>query len=384
MSAIDKIGFIGLGSQGGPMAERIALAGMPLVVWARRAEALAPFIAKGASAAASVAELGAACTQVCVCVVDDAGVLGICDELIPAMRAGSRLVIHSTILPETCAALAERCAARGIAFIDAPVSGGGPAASAGTLTVMCGGEVEAFAAALPVFETFGKMVVLLGPAGSGQRAKIVNNSLMAANMGLAHAALGDFDVLISGAAGNFVASALGMSPNGFRTVVDIDLKGTFNVSRAAYPYLREQGGAILNISATLQLLVTSDPRELSRLARELAPDLAAQMTELARPEPGANPEWLTVKLRSKEPDGDVSRLVTRAFTDDGREQLRALGFTVELRPLMRQVRRDKPIADHPGATRDRRTDELVEVIGARSEEEQCLRQRRPGERVIVC
>lgn len=189
MSALEKIGFIGLGSQGGPMAERIALAGMPLMVWARRAEALEPFVAKGASAAASVAELGAACAQVGVCVVDDAGVLGICDELIPAMRAGSRLVIHSTILPETCAALAERCAARGIAFIDAPVSGGGPAASTGTLTVMCGGEAEAFAAARPVFETFGKMIVLLGPVGSGQRAKIVNNALLAANMGMAHAAL---------------------------------------------------------------------------------------------------------------------------------------------------------------------------------------------------
>lgn len=190
MSRADRIGFIGLGSQGGPMARRILDAGMPLVVWARRAEALEPYRAKGADVAASVAELGAACAHVGVCVVDDAGVMQVCDQLIPAMAPGSRIAIHSTILPESCAALAARCAGRGIELIDAPVSGGGPGAAAGTLTVMCGGSAAGFAAALPVFETFGKLIVRLGEAGAGQRAKIVNNALMAANMGLAHAALG--------------------------------------------------------------------------------------------------------------------------------------------------------------------------------------------------
>ena len=194
MSALPTVGFIGLGSQGGPMAERI-LAGYPLVVWARRAEALQPFVAQGARAAESVAELGAACDVIGVCVVDDAGVLAICDQLIPAMRPGSLLAIHSTVLPETCEALAAHCAEHGLGFLDAPVSGGGPGAAAGTLTVMCGGQAEAFEAARPVLETFGKMIVLLGGAGAGQRAKIVNNALLAANMGLAHAALGAGEAL---------------------------------------------------------------------------------------------------------------------------------------------------------------------------------------------
>jgi 2,4-dienoyl-CoA reductase [(3E)-enoyl-CoA-producing], peroxisomal len=70
------------------------------------------------------------------------------------------------------------------------------------------------------------------------------------------AAFGRLDILVNGAAGNFVCLAENLSPNGFGTVVDIDLKGTFNVSRAAFPFLRKQGGAILNISATLQLLGT--------------------------------------------------------------------------------------------------------------------------------
>lgn len=184
-----QTGFIGLGSQGGPMAHRMIDGGFPLTVWARRPEALEPYTAKGASAAASVAELGSACDHVGLCVIDDAGVLDICETLIPAMRAGSLLAIHSTILPETCVKLESRCAERGIHLLDAPVSGGGPAAEAGTLTVMCGGTPDAFEQARPVFATFAGMNVLLGPAGCGQRAKIVNNTLLAANMGLAQAAL---------------------------------------------------------------------------------------------------------------------------------------------------------------------------------------------------
>ena len=190
-----QVGFIGLGSQGGPMASRIVAGGFRLAVWARRAEALAPFVAEGAEAAASIADLGASCDHVAVCVVDDAGVAAICDALIPTMRPGSVLAIHSTILPASCEALAARCAVRGVLFLDAPVSGGGPAAAAGTLTVMCGGSAEGFAAARPVFDTFAGLVVHLGPAGSGQRAKLVNNALMAAHMGLAHAALGAGEAL---------------------------------------------------------------------------------------------------------------------------------------------------------------------------------------------
>lgn len=184
-----RIGFIGVGSQGGPMAHRIADAGMPLTVWARRPEVLGAYTDKGAAAAASVPELGAQCEHVGICVVNDADVFSITDQLIPAMRPGGRLAVHSTVLPETVRELEAQCEARGLAFIDAPVSGGSPAAEAGVLTVMCGGRQEAFDAALPVFRTFGKLIVLLGPAGAGQRAKIVNNAMLSANMGVAMAAI---------------------------------------------------------------------------------------------------------------------------------------------------------------------------------------------------
>jgi 3-hydroxyisobutyrate dehydrogenase len=136
-----------------------------------------------------VSELAKQCGHVGVCVVNDADVEAVCADLIPNMRPGSIIAIHSTILPETCLRLEAQCAARGIGLVDAPVSGGQPAAEAGALTVMCGAKPEHFEAARPVFETFGKLIVLLGEAGAGQRAKIINNSLMAANMGLAQAAL---------------------------------------------------------------------------------------------------------------------------------------------------------------------------------------------------
>jgi len=185
-----RIGFIGLGNQGAPIAHRIADAGLALAVWARRAQVLDAFSAKGAAAAASVADLGEACDHVGVCVLTDADVVEICRQLIPVMRQGSRIAIHSTVLPQTCIALAAECAGRGVAVIDAPVSGGASRAEKGTLTVMCGGDEAVFTASLPVFQTFGQEIVLLGPIGAGQRAKIVNNALLAANIAMAHAALG--------------------------------------------------------------------------------------------------------------------------------------------------------------------------------------------------
>lgn len=189
------VGFIGLGSQGGPMARRIVAAGFATVLWARRAEALELFADTAAQVAASPADLAARCDMVAVCVIDDAGVKAIAAELLPAMRPGSVLAIHSTVHPGTCVALVADAAARGIMILDAPVSGGGPGAAAGTLTTMVGGSAEALALARPVFETFSGRVVHLGGVGAGLLAKLVNNALMAANMALGDAALRAGDAL---------------------------------------------------------------------------------------------------------------------------------------------------------------------------------------------
>jgi 3-hydroxyisobutyrate dehydrogenase len=180
------VGFIGLGSQGGPMARRIVDSGYPLLLWARRAETLVPFENTAARAVASIAELGAGAEHVGVCVLDDAGTRQVCGELIPGMRPGSRIAIHSTVHPATVIELAAQAAARQISLLDAPVSGGGPAAAARTLTVMVGGAEQALALARPVFETFGGLIVRVGDLGAGQMAKLVNNALMAAHVAMAH------------------------------------------------------------------------------------------------------------------------------------------------------------------------------------------------------
>lgn len=192
---MSKIGFIGLGSQGAPMAQRIIDAGFSTVLWARRAESLEPFRNSKVEFASSIAELGAQVEHVGVCVVDDAGVKKIFDELLPVMKAGSRIAIHSTVHPDTCKQLAQQAAAKGIAVIDAPVSGGGAGAAAGTLTVMVGGAAEAVAAAQPIFETFAGLIAHLGEVGAGQMAKLVNNALMAAHVSIAHYALEAGDAL---------------------------------------------------------------------------------------------------------------------------------------------------------------------------------------------
>jgi 3-hydroxyisobutyrate dehydrogenase len=133
-----RVGFIGLGSQGGPMARRIIEAGYPVTLWARRPATLEPFADTNAKTAGSPAELAAASDLVCVCVRDDADTEEVVDAVLGGLAAGGVIAVHSTVHPDTCRRLAERAQAGGVRLIDAPVSGGAPAAEAGRLLVMAG------------------------------------------------------------------------------------------------------------------------------------------------------------------------------------------------------------------------------------------------------
>lgn len=175
------VGFVGLGGQGGPMARRIVAAGHPLRIWARRATQLEPFATTQAVVAEDIAALGIGCGVVGVCVSADADVLEVVHGgLLDGMAAGSVLAIHSTVLPATCLDVAAAAQARGVRVIDAPVSGGGVAASQGRLAVSVGGSSEDFRAAEPVLRTFGDPVVHVGPLGAGEQAKLLNNLLFCA------------------------------------------------------------------------------------------------------------------------------------------------------------------------------------------------------------
>ena len=187
-----RVGFVGLGDQGGPMARRIADAGFSTTVWARRPATLHPFASTPATIAASPADLGRTSDLVGVCVVNDDDVRAVLlgpDGVLAGMGPGSIIAIHSTVHPQTCREVADAARATGVSVIDAPVSGGGQVAAAGQLLVLVGGEEADVERARPVFVTFGDPVVHLGPLGSGQLAKLINNALMTAQLGLADDAL---------------------------------------------------------------------------------------------------------------------------------------------------------------------------------------------------
>ncbi|MFC8525791.1 NAD(P)-dependent oxidoreductase [Nocardia sp. NPDC057227] len=177
-----RTGFIGLGSQGGPMARRIAEAGFPLTLWARRPETTAAFADTGATVAATPRELAAASDLVCLCVVGDADVRQVLDGpdgVLAGLAPGGVVAVHSTVHPDTCREIA---ATAGVRVVDAPVSGGGQAAAEGRLLVMAGGEDEAVRRCLPVFESYAGRVEHLGAVGAGQVAKLLNNLLFTANL----------------------------------------------------------------------------------------------------------------------------------------------------------------------------------------------------------
>lgn len=187
-----KVGFVGLGSQGAPMAQMIHRGGYDLTLWARRSASLEPFAQTPARVAASLPALGRACDLVGVCVVSDADVEQVATGdagLLAGMREGSILAIHSTVHPDTCRRLAKIAAATGVAVLDAPVSGSRERAYRKDLTVMVGGDAEAFERARPVFATYGNPVRLLGPIGAGQLCKLVNNLCFIANLRVAGGAL---------------------------------------------------------------------------------------------------------------------------------------------------------------------------------------------------
>ena len=180
------MGFVGLGSQGLPMARRIVDAGFPTTLWARRAESLEPFAGSAAAIAESPAALGEVSDLLCLCVVSDRDVQQVLsgrDGAMHAMAPGSIVVIHSTVHPDTCRRL--QAAQPELHVIDGPVSGGAGRASEGELLVMLGGDGVVIERCRPVLETFGNPIVHVGELGAAQEAKLLNNTVFTAQLELA-------------------------------------------------------------------------------------------------------------------------------------------------------------------------------------------------------
>ena len=239
-----RVGFIGLGSQGGPMAGRIIEAGFPTSLWARRPASLEGF--------ADTEEITAG----------ENGVLA-------GLEPGGVIAVHSTVHPKTCHDLAERAAVQGVSVIDAPVSGGAPAVAERRLLVMVGGDADVVERCRPVFESYADPIVHLGALGSGQTTKLLNNLLFTANLGTAAStlALGEAlgvlpdrltEVIARGSGNSFALNVLGGDTGGLErlagmagTLLQKDVRLVADLTGAA----AVSGGAVLDAAdATLSLM----------------------------------------------------------------------------------------------------------------------------------
>ncbi|KPJ53160.1 MAG: hypothetical protein AMS16_05600 [Planctomycetes bacterium DG_58] len=180
-----RIGFVGLGIMGRPMARNVLKAGFPLTVWNRTTSKMKPLTDEGAEAGISAADV-ASKSDITITIVSDTPdveevILGSSGVLEGAER-GSVVVDMSTISPSVTRKLAKACADRGVEMLDAPVSGGDRGAIAGTLSIMVGGSRGAFERVKPVFDVMGKTVTYCGPSGSGQATKLCNQVIGAINL----------------------------------------------------------------------------------------------------------------------------------------------------------------------------------------------------------
>ena len=197
-----KVGFIGLGELGKPMAVNLAKNGFDLTVHDLRREPVDELIAIGAKAACSPREVAAASEIIEVAVVDDAQVEAVvmdCDGIIAGARSGSVIVIHSTIRPATVRKIAAECEHRGIGVVDAPVSGGPRGAQSRTMCYMVGGDKELVERCRPLFETSAKSIFHVGPLGAGMTTKLAHQviiclNVLAAREGMALAAKAGLDL----------------------------------------------------------------------------------------------------------------------------------------------------------------------------------------------
>lgn len=189
----DKVGFIGLGIMGRPIALNLQRPGVELFVHARRAESMEPLIKAGAIACAGPADVARRADIVFTMVADTPDVEEVVlgpDGLLEGVRPGSLVVDMSTISPSATRSMAERLRERGAEMLDAPVSGGEAGAIDGLLSIMVGGTDTAFARALPMLEIMGRNIVHVGDNGAGQVCKSCNQIAISQTMaGVAEALL---------------------------------------------------------------------------------------------------------------------------------------------------------------------------------------------------
>ena len=166
---------------GSGMAANLLKADLPLQVWNRTHSRALPLLAAGAVAADSLESLASSVDILMMCLGDTPDVEAVAALALPRMAPGAMVIDHSTIAPGATRELAEKAAQYDVRWVDAPVSGGNEGATDGTLSIMVGAAPEDFAAVLPYLEHMGRSIVHMGPVGSGQTTKLVNQVLVVVN-----------------------------------------------------------------------------------------------------------------------------------------------------------------------------------------------------------
>jgi 3-hydroxyisobutyrate dehydrogenase-like beta-hydroxyacid dehydrogenase len=240
MARRERVAFLGLGIMGAPMAASLVRAGFEVTAWNRTRERAETFAAEhGAAVAATPAEAARGADVAITMVVDGPQVEEVLfgpEGAAQSLAEGSLAIDMSTIAPSTSRAIAERLAERGVAFLDAPVTGSRPKAEAGTLTIMVGGPDDAFERARPILEAMGERIVHVGPQGHGAMAKVIANTVTAINaaalaeaLTMARAAGIDLDAFVEVArAGSSGSTMLELKA---RPMIDHDFEPLFKLEQ---------------------------------------------------------------------------------------------------------------------------------------------------------
>lgn len=268
-----KIGYIGLGRMGLPMAERLLQAGHALTVHNRSQAAVERLVAKGAQKAASPKEVASQVEVLFTCLLTPAQ----CEQIflgeqgaIHGARAGQIFVDMATIDPMTTRKIAQALAAKGVAFIDAPISGGPNGAEAGTLSIMAGGDPAAFEKVRPLLEALGKKIFHMGPVGNGVSTKICNQILTGTN----HALVAEAMVL---------GTKLGLDPQRLFDVLKVSSGQSNSLERAVPNYiLPRKFGAAYSVEGIIKDLECAIHTAKSCGVRLLLPTIAQQMYQETR------------------------------------------------------------------------------------------------------
>ncbi len=268
-----KIGYIGLGRMGLPMAERLIAAGHSLTVYNRSQGAVQKLVAKGAQAGASPRDVAQQVEVLFTCLLTPAQ----CEQIflgdagaIHGARKGQIFIDMATIDPMTTRRIAAALSAKGVELIDAPISGGPKGAAEGTLSIMAGGDTAAFERVRPLFETLGRKIFHMGPAGCGVSAKICNQILT----GTTHALVAEAMVL---------GTKLGLDPQRLFEVLKVSSGQSNSLERAVPNYILPRNfEAAYSVEGIIKDLESAIQAAKSCGVRLLLPTIAQQMYQEAR------------------------------------------------------------------------------------------------------